>query len=332
MKRSEVPYPNTDDINIKFCSFFISSWEKGWFDSYSEDHFLIRAIENRLEEFIGEKQLIENNINQYNIVKNGSIDYSKFAYNFCINLSTKIDALKKYFGEEQIKNFVINQLSAGKEHYNEDCFFEALSEISILSFLSRHDWTHYFYEPILNQSNNKNPEARFEFNSDDYELKVNVEVKAPAFPHINHDTEKIIIPTILLSKEGRYKVKEYCNSNGLVYLDPRILKLRDFLNSATDKFLVPDENEYNLLYINWSYSLSACHIHLSFSPSSSVSGFLIPNSQFQIPNSSSARPKDSILSSPTRSSLPRKEVIQPHLPIRLPCYDFTPVIGLTFGS
>ena len=33
-----------------------------------------------------------------------------------------------------------------------------------------------------------------------------------------------------------------------------------------------------------------------------------------------------------RSSLPRKEVIQPHLPIRLPCYDFTPVIGLTFGS
>ena len=28
----------------------------------------------------------------------------------------------------------------------------------------------------------------------------------------------------------------------------------------------------------------------------------------------------------------RKEVIQPHLPIRLPCYDFTPVTGSTFGS
>ena len=34
---------------------------------------------------------------------------------------------------------------------------------------------------------------------------------------------------------------------------------------------------------------------------------------------------------PSRS-LPRKEVIQPHLPIRLPCYDFTPVIGLTFDG
>ena len=28
----------------------------------------------------------------------------------------------------------------------------------------------------------------------------------------------------------------------------------------------------------------------------------------------------------------RKEVIQPHLPIRLPCYDFTPVIDLAFDS
>ncbi len=32
------------------------------------------------------------------------------------------------------------------------------------------------------------------------------------------------------------------------------------------------------------------------------------------------------------SFFPRKEVIQPHLPIRLPCYDFTPVIGLTFDG
>ena len=28
----------------------------------------------------------------------------------------------------------------------------------------------------------------------------------------------------------------------------------------------------------------------------------------------------------------RKEVIQPHLPIRLPCYDFTPVTGSAFDG
>ena len=32
----------------------------------------------------------------------------------------------------------------------------------------------------------------------------------------------------------------------------------------------------------------------------------------------------------TISCLHRKEVIQPHLPIRLPCYDFTPIIDPTF--
>ena len=34
----------------------------------------------------------------------------------------------------------------------------------------------------------------------------------------------------------------------------------------------------------------------------------------------------------TPTSSLRKEVIQPHLPIRLPCYDFTPVTCSTFGS
>ena len=40
---------------------------------------------------------------------------------------------------------------------------------------------------------------------------------------------------------------------------------------------------------------------------------------------------EAVLSNPS-ACLPRKEVIQPHLPIRLPCYDFTPVINLTFGG
>jgi hypothetical protein len=30
--------------------------------------------------------------------------------------------------------------------------------------------------------------------------------------------------------------------------------------------------------------------------------------------------------------VPRKEVIQPHLPVRLPCYDFTPIIGPTLDT
>ena len=32
------------------------------------------------------------------------------------------------------------------------------------------------------------------------------------------------------------------------------------------------------------------------------------------------------------SGLLRKEVIQPHLPVRLPCYDFTPITNHTLGA
>ena len=33
-----------------------------------------------------------------------------------------------------------------------------------------------------------------------------------------------------------------------------------------------------------------------------------------------------------KHELLRKEVIQPHLPVRLPCYDFTPIADPTFDS
>ena len=33
---------------------------------------------------------------------------------------------------------------------------------------------------------------------------------------------------------------------------------------------------------------------------------------------------------PHKTGIPRKEVIQPHLPVRLPCYDFVPIANPTF--
>ena len=35
---------------------------------------------------------------------------------------------------------------------------------------------------------------------------------------------------------------------------------------------------------------------------------------------------------PDNQALPRKEVIQPHLPVRLPCYDFVPITNPTFDG
>ena len=42
--------------------------------------------------------------------------------------------------------------------------------------------------------------------------------------------------------------------------------------------------------------------------------------------------KNTVISFEDNHVLLRKEVIQPHLPIRLPCYDLTPIIEPTFDS
>ena len=52
----------------------------------------------------------------------------------------------------------------------------------------------------------------------------------------------------------------------------------------------------------------------------------------QVLSQLSYTPISSFLKVLFRTLLHRKEVIQPHLPIRLPCYDFTPVANPTFGS
>ena len=41
---------------------------------------------------------------------------------------------------------------------------------------------------------------------------------------------------------------------------------------------------------------------------------------------------DVAVSSYIRTFLIRKEVIHPHLPVRIPCYDFTPLTRRTFGT
>ena len=256
--RHEIMFPPHNDYEI--CNYLKNIWESGWLDEYSDEHFLIKAIENRLTTFLGYTQMINNELNLHGLIKaNGIIDNASFNSNFCMNLSGRLACLEDTFGKEHIEKFVKDQLSAGKQNYNEDTFFEALSEISILYFYaSRCNWKRALYEPPVEKTKStKNPEAcfigEFEFDDTTRDVVINIEVKCPKFPTIEHQKNKIAIPTVLLSEEGRTQVREFCEHNGITYISPRVMKLKDFLNSAASKFSVPKENEYNLLYINWSY-------------------------------------------------------------------------------
>ena len=63
----------------------------------------------------------------------------------------------------------------------------------------------------------------------------------------------------------------------------------------------------------------SCHIkNTSTEPTSAPTGIL-------------SRPGERMFTN-ARENLLRKEVIQPHLPVRLPCYDFTPITDPTFDG
>lgn len=256
--RHELKFPEHNDYDA--CCYLVEAWKRGWLDEYSDDHFLIKAIENRLTTFSGYTQMLNNEPNLCGLIKErGIIDNSTFNTNFCMNLSMRLASLDRLFGYEHIEKFIKDQLSAGKQKYNEDTFFEALSEISVLTFFARRsEWKQALYEPpVENARSLKNPEAKFigELSFDDVtsSIAINVEVKCPKFPSIENKENRIAIPTILLSAEGRKLIPEFCSDNEITYISPRVMKLKDFLNSAAAKFSVPQKNEYNLLYINWSF-------------------------------------------------------------------------------
>ena len=73
-------------------------------------------------------------------------------------------------------------------------------------------------------------------------------------------------------------------------------------------------------------------------PSTSANGIKIKNDEINIgirptPSPGMAPTRDRLMEVATADeALLRKEVIQPHLPVRLPCYDFTPITDPTFDG
>ncbi len=258
-KRSDNPFPMAA---LDLSGFIKKAWTEGWLDEYSNSHFLIRAIENKVDDIEWKSQLLNNNTTSiYSpISQDGKIDFNKFSLNFVVNLSSLLLTMSMTFGEKNIKRFIEYQLSAGKRKYDRDKFFQALSEIEILSFYCRRcKWNNAIYEPPIG-INGSNPEAKFVLSLpnicclDQIEIEVNIEVKTPKFPVINEARTRTAIPTSLLSDTGRAEIQALCRANNTNCIFPRATKLVQFINSATNKFKKPKENEFNLLYINWSYS------------------------------------------------------------------------------
>lgn len=238
-KRSDTQYPNN---NYDLSGALAKAWVDGWMDEFSNDHFLIKAIEGRLEKYRGYHQFVANNASLY------QVNEKNFQEIFCMNFSWKVACLVNFFGEDKIKSFFTDQLSAGKENYDEAQFFRALSEVSVLSFwMSRSKSGEY--EPKVNGK--KNPEARFNCVNG---VTVDVEVKTPGF-HDFDGIQEIALPVVLLTDEGRTLFSAFCEKHNINGVMPRVGKIKDFLNSAAEKFEAVDHiSHMNFLYINWTFS------------------------------------------------------------------------------
>ena len=90
--------------------------------------------------------------------------------------------------------------------------------------------------------------------------------------------------------------------------------------------------EKNRVWKNWIFHLSPIAMRLSryagATPGTGCCGDFIAG---DIHRTGSCPPFELKFVS-LRINLPRKEVIQPHLPVRLPCYDFTPLTLHTFDA
>ncbi len=254
MKRHEKPYPNKDgelpknmseieEMEFSIRQPFRQMWENGWFDDYSEEHFLIRMINGDTLYFF-----------EVLMKTKGMNDPQFFMGNnpqtFIMNLNKNFLFLIKYFGEEPIKEFIQNQFAAGKNNYNENSFFAALSEVHILLYflnLYNATTTKCEYEPKTGIGEH-NPEVSYTYYNG---LKLNIEVKTPSFTTNNCEYNSVM-PLLCLTQNGREKFKDICEKNSLKFMPPRVMKLKDFINSACDKFHVPNGNEHNILFINWT--------------------------------------------------------------------------------
>lgn len=85
-RRSQHDFPAK---RIDITGFLNHCWTEGWFDEYSNDHFLIKAIEDRVSDLECKTQMISNNsLSIFSpINENGAVDFSQFSQVFVMNIS-----------------------------------------------------------------------------------------------------------------------------------------------------------------------------------------------------------------------------------------------------
>lgn len=242
--RSEEEFPLKEYTFIS--DIYERLWTDGYFDDYSEEHILIRLLHKDDEAF--SKFISKLRTYTVDYPNNGKIDH----FTFLINFSTRLNKLVDWFGYDEIAQFVSNELSAGKKNYNEQQFFEAYSEVLILTFFGTFgpNCVSAVYEPTTGEGKS-NPEASFEFEDGTH---LEIEVKRARMQSCFSSNDSVM-PLRCMSLDGIKKFERECRNKGISCVRPRVGKLKDYINMSCKKFSpIKSEKHYNILVINWSTS------------------------------------------------------------------------------
>ena len=238
-------------------TYFNQLQSKNYLKDYSNNHFIIRAIMDDKEEIkarLSQFQPIPINNISFTGPGNPVISQQRGLFdcspdNFTLNSAKVIEFLHNFFGSA-FDGFIREQLAAGKKNYTDEKFFQAMSEVHLLSFLATcvGKVKNKIYEPRIG-NNGKNPEACFEF---DNGTKINIEVKTPDYSQCLHrGCSKWIQPAVAYER-SYLRLSSVVKRAGYALINPSINKTKDFINSACEKFLpVNNTREFNILAINY---------------------------------------------------------------------------------
>jgi hypothetical protein len=235
-------------------------WNNGWFNEYSKEHFLIKALNGDLSDF-RRKELSQNEaINLYKSCDNPNI--------FLIILASMLHKLKSSCSTEEFRRF-IEQMAAGKDNYEESQFWATINELQALHFMTLCGRYKVEYEPeIGGESGKRNPEYRINnrfiipgespdkplIPMADYIFDVEVKTILGAVNERIDKEKPYITPLLTIDYKKRETLEKICKENGFQVAYPDVIHMKDFLNSAADKFELPtNENHFNILFLNWSF-------------------------------------------------------------------------------
>ncbi len=228
-------------------SYLLNLKSEGYFSEYSESHIILRALN-------GEERLFAEALKNYTTLKVIQLDFSPVvlgkyngnpfsliskiddalypidAHNFLINLSNRLKPLHEIF-KDDFGNFLKHQFAAGKANYKESTFFQAYSEVQVLSFIATRTGRLIpelcVYEPTTKDCL-ANPEAKFVYYDD---ITFNVEIKTPENQQyeIPEGYIGILQPTVPIDKDNLKPLKDFLQQNKIKFEFPKILKLKDYI-------------------------------------------------------------------------------------------------------